>query len=294
MASKIASLLGLSSEDEEVVEHTAGKLKSLTEWLSETVESLKDTPVISLFGQAGDLAKEWSGTAKVLSKLLEKVTTEHSPETIGWVACTLAYQHVAETALRQSGPPKSHVPFSGEIWREQVKRLRLEDPSIMRGFSLRSATAHPFMRAADQALLLTLDAAGYDPSERRQILRAVRASFTEELAALLTAEKKEQFAGFTQWLNLDTEDARLYASFAAHVEQQRSDLEDKPALDVEPFAIEDVYIEAECAVLPWKALRGAHNDPADTRLDPFDEGSAAREDLMTCVLQLIGDAAYNE
>ncbi|MFL6353407.1 MAG: hypothetical protein ACJ74Z_16365 [Bryobacteraceae bacterium] len=179
MASKIARILTLTSEEEAAVERTTGKLQTLAEWASASIEAVKDTPVMRVLGETGEIAKEWSGTAKLLSTIIERITTDKSPETLGWIACTMAYREAATAAIRQLGVPKSHLPFSGEIWRDQLKRLRLEDPSVMRGFSLRSATAHPFMRSADQALVLILTAAGYDPSETRQVLRAVRTAFTQ-------------------------------------------------------------------------------------------------------------------
>jgi hypothetical protein len=150
------------------------------------------------------------------------------------------------------------------------------------------------MRSADQALVMILTAAGYDQNETRQVLRAVRAAFTQEIATLLSAEKMKDFAGFTQWLQLDTDDARLYASLAAHLEQQRSDLEDKPALDVEPFSIESVYIEPECGVLPWKAVHGSEDELFEELPKPFDESSAPREDLMASVLRLVHDLQYRD
>jgi hypothetical protein len=154
MASRLTSLLELTSEQAGVAEQSSGKLKSLAEWFLESSEALKDTPLASLLGTATDAAREWSGTIRVLSKLLGEATKERSAQTLGWLACTLAYREAAEESVRQFGAPSSHFPFSGQLIGPRLAKLRLEDPSIMTGFSLENSIGHPFIRAADQALLL--------------------------------------------------------------------------------------------------------------------------------------------
>jgi hypothetical protein len=94
---------------------------------------------------------------------------------------------------------------------QRLKRLRLDDPSIMVGFSLASAAGHPFVRAADQAFLVTLEVAGYDRTDCRVLLRSVRSSFSGKLQDLLSGEELEKFSAFSQWLQLDSDDTRLYA-----------------------------------------------------------------------------------
>ena len=292
MPSKIASLLGLSLEQQSALDDTPEKLKSLGEWFVETVDALKEAPLLKVLRPAADVAKEWSGTVKVVAHVIEKWAKEHSPEVLGWLACTLVYRHVAEEVIRQFGPPKSHVLYSGDVVRQRLKKLRLDDPSIMTGFSLGSATGHPFIRAADQALLLILEAAGYDGTERRVMLRSARSIFTVRLQELLSGEGKARFAPFSQWLQLDSDDARLYATLTAHIERQRVELEEQPALGIEPFAINQVYIESECGALRWKTIRDVLKDGKP--VDPFDEVSAAREDLMTTVTRLIFDRNYDD
>jgi hypothetical protein len=76
MASKIASILALTSDEAEAVERTTGKLQTLEEWASASIEALRETPVMRVLGETGEVAKEWSGTAKALSKIVERITTE--------------------------------------------------------------------------------------------------------------------------------------------------------------------------------------------------------------------------
>jgi hypothetical protein len=108
------------------------------------------------------------------------------------------------------------------------------------------------LTAADKALSAALEVAGYDPTERRNLLRTVRGQFKAALQDILSGEQKDKFSSFVTWLQLDTDDQRLSAALLAHAELQRNQFEDKPALGIEPFAISDVYIETQCGVLPWK------------------------------------------
>jgi hypothetical protein len=139
MSSKIANILSLTADEAEELEKPAGKIKTLAGWLSESVEAAKDTPLFKLLGDAGEVAKEWSGTVKAVGKLIEKLTKETSPEVLGWLACTIAYRKAAEGAVSAYGRPATRIPYSGEIFSERLKGLRLEDPSLMQVFSLTSA-----------------------------------------------------------------------------------------------------------------------------------------------------------
>src|SRR6185437_15956537 len=136
------------------------------------------------------------------------------------------------------------------------------------------------------------EAAGYDAAERRNLLREVRSSFKGELQELLAGEHKEKFESFAHWLQLDTDDQRLDSTLAAYADLQRADFEDQPALGIEPFSIADVYIDTECGRLEWKSIRDPKED--GTRVDPFAENSAPREDLMRTVLNLIGNTKFND
>jgi hypothetical protein len=194
MASRVGSILGLSAPEQESLEKPLQEVKTVSEWMSEALEATK--PVAEVLKDAA----EWSGTLKAAAKLIERATKENSPQALGWLACTLAYRKAAGDAVRLFGRPEMRVPFARETALEKVKKLRLEDPSIIEGFSIDSAASHPFLHAADQALVITLESVGYDAAERRRLLRTVRASFKLALQDVLSGEQREKFAGFTQWL----------------------------------------------------------------------------------------------
>lgn len=292
MSSKLGTILCLNVEEQEELEKAGGKLKSLADWLAETVEATKDMQLYKMLGDVAEAAKEWSGAVKAIGKLIDKLTKERSPEVLGWLACNIAYRQAIAKSVALYGPPSSHLPFSKQVVAAEIRGLRLEDPSIIRGFSLKSSAAHPFLRAADDACSLVLEAAGYDPVERRNLLRSVRPTFKAEMQELLSGEHKEKFAPFVQWLELDTDDQRLQETLMAYAESQRAEFEDQPALGIEPFAIADVYIESECGLLDWKTIRD-EQEPGK-RIDPFSEESAPRQDLLGAVLALMGRKKFND
>jgi len=293
MATRIADILSLSPSEEELFARDAGKVKSLAEFFNESVDALKDSPTSDLLGHVVKIASEWSGTVKAFTKVVDYAITEHSSLVLGWLACTLAYRQAAEKAIQLQSRPASRLLFSADIIKSSITKLNLEHPSIMEGFTLDGATGHPFVRAADRALWIILDVAGYAEDERRTIIRAVRSSFTAQMQELLTGEKGEKFAAFRRWLHLGTEDGRVFASLAKHIEQIRAELEDSPALGIEPFTVDQVYIATECGQLPWHKIRGdlaARIQPVDA----FDETSARRQDLMQGVLDLMRDPNYDD
>jgi len=294
MSSKIANILGLAPSEDQSVEQSSSKIKSISDWFSDLVEATKDTPLFDVLGSVGEAAKEWSGTVKAAGKLIEKLTKDTSPKVVGWLACTVAYKRASEEAIREYGRPASRIPYSAQVIAERLKN-RLEDPDIMAGFSLSSAASHPFLKAADEGLTTALEAAGYSPAERRNLLRNVRARFKGALQDVLSGEEKEKFASFTAWLQLDTDDRRLDALLRSHAELQRSELNDQPALGIEPFSISDVYLEPQCGVVQWNVIRdGVEGQSGRIRVDPFAESSAPRQDLMAKVLDLMRDRRFND
>jgi hypothetical protein len=297
MPSRIATVFGLDTNEQKDIEQLSRPIKSLFEWFTEITDALKDTSLLKFLGAAGEAAKEWSGAVKAASKLLERLTKEQSPMSLGWLACTLAYQRAATEAIIGYGRPASRIPFSQEVVSDRLKHLQLEDPYIMRDFSMNSTAGHPFLRAADEALRTTLEAAGYDPAEQRNLLRETRTSFKPALQDLLSGEHKDKYIPFTQWLALDNPDRKLQTTLLSFIDHDRVEFEDQPALGIEPFSVSDVYIESQCGLLQWKTIRDGRETLKDRRIervDPFSEDSAQRQDLITTVLGLMSDPSFND
>jgi hypothetical protein len=297
MASKIGSILGLTDSEDVSIGETGEKLITLTEWFGEIADALEKNPALELLGAVGKDALNWSKTLQVISKLAKKVITEKSPQVLGWVATTFAYREAAMEVIQVDAPrPRSRLPFSAQIVRQELAKLRLDDPSIIAGFSLENATGHPFLRRSNQALTRILGMAGYNLEECRRILRALRAGFTNRLAMVLTGDDRERFAPFAEFLRLVTDDSRLYGALVAHAERQRAELEEEPALQIEPFPLESVYIPPDCGVYTWDKIRRKGPTPGQNirQIDMFAESSAPREDMMQAVLGLSFDPNFRD
>lgn len=58
-------------------------------------------------GKGWAIAYEVTPLAKVLVKLVDEIVKEKDPETLGLLACSLAYQRAAALALVQQGEPEN-------------------------------------------------------------------------------------------------------------------------------------------------------------------------------------------
>jgi len=296
MASKITTILGLNDAQNAEIEESGEKLVSVVEWLGEIGEALEKNPALKLLGVVGEAAVNWSKTLQLLSKVAKGLITEKSPETLGWIACTLAFRETAQEVIhRDEARPESRLPFSADVVRGELTKLRLDDPSVMEGFSLKFSEQPLFLKEACEALVLILGCGGYDDDERRRIVRRVRAEFNQHLATVLAGEGREKYAAFAQFLQMTTDDSRLYAALTIHANDQRAELRDQPALRIEPFSVESVYIPPECGIYSWSETRRRSSSSQSTRMiDIFADSSSTRTDMMEAVLKLIHDYSFND
>lgn len=301
MPSRIGDILGLSDEENLRVEESGEKLVSLAEWFGDIAEALEKNPALKLLESVGEAAGGWSKILVQLAKVAKKQLKEKSPQVLGWVACTLAYRQAAQDAIRMDAArPASRVPFSADVVREGIAKYEPDDPSILEGFSLETASGHPFVAKSNQVLRAILECAGYNMEERRRILRSLRGRFAQTLASVLAGPEQERFAPFSQFLELGTDDARLNAALALHAGLQRKELEEEPMLRIEPFPLESVYVAPDCDVQAWvKARRTIPAAASKARrvelsVDIFAERSATSGDMMDAILQIINDPKFRD
>src|ERR1700733_2312559 len=284
------SLLNLTSDEKLKIEKEIGPIKSVTEFCSSLLEATKEIPLketlvklLPWAAKGGRLLGEATPLAKVLVKLADEIVKEKDPETLGLLACSLAYERSAGLALAQQGEPANRVPFeqSLESVRGDLKKLKVS-PSLA-GFSLEAPFAHPFVWEADDALALVVRGAGYTDAEWRQIQRRIHEQFRADLAEVLShGETSAKFEPFTKWLLLG-DNAAAYATLNAHIERQRWLFEDRPVLNIEPFTLKNVYVDTDCGKLQWKDFPNP-NDPKqeapEEKFDPFSEKFGGRHPLL--------------
>jgi hypothetical protein len=314
MARTIVEWFGLSTEEQTRAGGLAGRIKSIAEFLKDAVDSVKDTDLPSRIAEAcpwwvnatGDALAKSAPPVRFISEFLRSATEVRDPDKLAWLACTAAFQRATELAFVSVGQPAG--PRFGASWQPSRAALKVPDTLSFKELSLANLSAHPFVRESESLVDQAAQAVGYDDAARRRLLREVRMRFPGELKRVLShPETRERFMAVADWLRFDDEDARVFDAWATHADYQRRLFEEAPVFGEEPFALADVYTDTECGKLSWgDIVAGPRNRSsstpftapsaahADGPLDPFDEKNGGRLDLLTTVMELIGDPTFRD
>jgi hypothetical protein len=111
--SKFLTQLNLSPDERLNPPKAIGRLKTVQEWASCAIDTVKDNSdffsalkEISPWAEAVfSAAKDSLAPVKFVVKLLDELTKIQDPEELARIACTLAYQITAEKAIEGVGPP---------------------------------------------------------------------------------------------------------------------------------------------------------------------------------------------
>lgn len=301
--------LGLSSQAKSDLGGISEKLKTIATFFSDAIEGIRKNKTaveairnnVPWWAEAGGAAvAEFVPVVKFAAKLFESLTKEHDPDTLGFLACTLAYQRSVEEAMNWAGVPDG----AENATRELKPKLADLEPSAtvdFKKFSFRTALEHEFVLQADKSFTRYLEAAGYNEAETRDLLNRVHRRFVSNLKTILSDGKlKQRFEPFTQRMELDTAEELSDDAILSHVNHQRWLFEEAPLFRKEPFALADVYIDSECGKLRWGEIkRGAdacESGPIRRQdlIDPFAESAGGRHNLLETVLELVGDSSFNE
>jgi uncharacterized protein YjbI with pentapeptide repeats len=310
-------ILHLGQDEKRRVGRLAGRIKSITEFLSDAVEKAKDLPFADAITQAapwvetyGTVAAEVVGDVvppiKFLLKVCEKITEINDPEELGHLACTIAFERAAERAIRTF----SGVVEEKRAIREAKDQLALMEPSEevdLGTFTYENALGHEFYRKAEVQLQSVLIIMGYNEAQVDQISNTVKDSFVLCLKGLLTHRAtREKFAPFREFIELGgAEEKTAYKAFAEHLKYQRWLFEEAPVLRKSPFALQHVYVNTDCGSLTWGDIhpedyyvggRGAlEEQSAEPRsMDPFSEQNGGRSPLLQTVMALVARAGNRE
>jgi hypothetical protein len=300
-ARKLEGALPQSLAEREAAQSRIGRLKTVSEFLSDLVEAVKDTDLpaavaqISPWAEAlGSAVAESVAPVKFVVKLFENLGRVDDAPTLGYLACCLAYQRALEKALPQ-------IPELRQVSKiEARKDLKL--PESREGydfstFSLPNALRHDFVQDADRSLKKVLvEGLALDATVAGRLVLEVRTRFVSELIEILANNgSREKFEPFFRLVQLRAQAPDSYASLRRHVEYQRWLLEERPVLDVEPFALQHVYVDLDCGDLSWGEIdreRGPRGDGGP--LDPFLEKNGGRADVLETVLRHLADPRYED
>ena len=286
---------------------TISSIKSITNFLSDAIDGLKDTDfpgavasAVPWVGLIGESVAEAVPPIKFLIKFFENVTKEHDPQELGAIACTMAYEQSLEQAMNTfGGPDKPHKISAAD--KKKLRNLSISEEVSFKRFSFGDALTHPFITKADNVLEKFVEAVGYNGPERRRLLGEVHTRFVGNLKTILSHGKlKEKFEPFTILMELGTGETRAYEALYEHADYQRWLFEEAPVFAKEPFALAHVYIDTECGHVSWADLQmddpgsRIHQKDRVNRPDPFDEKVGGRRSMVETVMNLIGDPDFQE
>jgi hypothetical protein len=295
--------VGLSKKRQSELESDVQKLTSVGEFASDLFESIGKSDLVKSIGKAapwlapvGAAASESFLLVKVIAKIIEKIP-KGSPEKLGLLACTVAFQSSLRRALVEVGPPAVPIPLthSFEDSKEKLAGMRTADPELLRYFSLKNPTANPFVWQAMEAVRMVLWVSGYDEAELRHLEGKIYQGFSSCLFEILSAhETKEKFDPFLKRAELGSEEDRAYALINAYVEKQRAEFTQIPRSGVLPVALSQVYVDTDCGRLMWQDIRGDGRAKFENRLDAFSEENGGRHTLLGTVIDYLGDENFKE
>jgi hypothetical protein len=302
----------LSPTEQDRIRTLLGAVKPINEFLSSAVEKIEDgkgwaesltaaAPWLKDVAEAAGTAIPVVGAAV---KLLNKWVGQTQPFELGAVVCTLAYQNAVRDALASVTTSALQFQATRGVPKDVVRQIRNSAPveeADLSTFLLQDAPNHIFVRRADRALGIALQAADFDDAAQTEIFNRVHDKFREHLLLLLTdtrtAEKFAPFKTAITDLAENVEARRASIALAAHAEYQREQYEADPVFRYEPFALKNIYVETECGALTWGEIErhlhearehGAGSFPA------FVEENGGRQDLLETVMGLVKDQSFNE
>ena len=278
-----------------------GKVKTVSGFLSDALTAFKGSSVADSIREAAP----WVGMAadavppvKFVASLLDELTKEHEPETLAYLACTLAYQRSIEQAVGELPDQTSEaLQASVERWMDEHHDAKDEAPKI-KGMTLGGLSQLPFLEQAETLLVGFAKVVNYSEEQANALAYEARVRFPTNFNLLLSHGKtRDKFAPLTQYLELGGgEDELVHAALLAHAEYQRRLFEEERVLGGEPFALANVYVDVECGALTWGQLRGMDHPETGKpcKPDPFSEVFGGRHPLLATVMGLLEDSQFHD
>jgi uncharacterized protein YjbI with pentapeptide repeats len=310
-------ILHLGQDEKRRVGRLAGRIKTVTEFLSDAVEKAKNLHfpdaiaeaapwAETVVGATADAVAEVVPPVKFLLKLCEKLAEVNDPEELGHLACTVAFERVAEKIIRGTGGPMGDKRAVKEA-KAQLALLEPSEEVDLGSFTYEHALEHEFFKRAEAQLQAVLIVIGYNGAQVDRISNMVKDEFVPALKKLLAhRETAEKFAPFREFIALGPADEKAaYKALAEHLKFQRWLYEEAPVLRKSPFALRHVYIETDCGKLTWgeiipteiyPRIRHASEEHSAERKskDPFSEQDGDRHPLIETIIDLIRDLESRE
>jgi hypothetical protein len=303
-------ILHLGQDEKRRIGRLAGRIKTVTEFLSDAVEKVKDLHfpdaiteaapwAETIVGATADAVGEVVPPVKFLLNLCEKLTEVNDPEELGHLACTVAFERVAEKVIKEVGGPVEDKRAVKEA-KAQLALLEPSEEVNLGSFTYEHALEHEFFKRAEAQLQAVLIVIGYNGAQVDRISNMVKDEFVPALKKLLThRETGEKFVPFREFIELGPADEKAaYKALTEHLKFQRWLYEEAPVLRKSPFALQHVYVETDCGKLSWgeintpdthPRIRHAPEEQSAERKskDPFSEQDSDRQPLIETIIDRI-------
>ncbi|MDJ0658499.1 MAG: pentapeptide repeat-containing protein [Crocosphaera sp.] len=234
-------------------------------------------------------------------KYAQLLLQERDPNKQGYNACTLAYNRAVEEVFLARSMELQNIKLYGN---NKILSQRKPDEIDMTGFNLNNALSHEFILYADQVFRQFAKVIGLDDNLTNQLSHRIKQSFLRNLRLLLVHPNTEkEFAAFKELIELDNSQAELQKILDLHLYYQSWLFNEKKVFQQESFALNHIYLETECGVLNYSEVKPSKDEPSGDFFErenrkqgknPFSEKDSDRRDLLTTVINYIGDPNFNE
>lgn len=291
----LRTLLGIAAHD---ASPTIERAASITDFLSRLFETIKDAGWEEALKQTSVVADALVTTATTslplvnfLVALTREVRASADPDVQLYLACTLAYQRAALEALSDSDVKAAGFHAGLLEFRDAT------DPDLVdvRTFSLSSPFAQPFFHRADALLARFAAAVRFDPPATRRLLATTHRRFLSALHELLRAD---EFKILRERVGNASELERAMTALERHAAYENAKFTVQRSMKVEPFTLQDIYLDTECGAVRWGEIREALSDSTPPsrpdEVDLFLERTGGRRPLVGTVMELVGDPAFKD
>ncbi|MGK7886239.1 MAG: pentapeptide repeat-containing protein [Crocosphaera sp.] len=300
---------------------TLNELKTVSEFLTEAL-NFKENDLVKNIAQAIGKATPWAKDIATNAPLVQDfaeaagagvplvafflkyaqlLMLERDPEKQGYNACTLAYNRaVEEVFLARSMELQDIKPYRNN----KILTKKNPDEIDMIGFKLDNALSHDFIIHADQVFFEFAEVIQLENNLINQLSNSIKQSFIRNLRLLLVHPNTEkEFAAFRELIDLDNSQAERQKILDLHLYYQSWLFNEQKVFQQETFALNHIYLETECGVLKYSQIKPQEENKFNNYVDrednkkgkdPFSEKDSDRKDLLTTVIDFIGNPEFNE
>ncbi|MDJ0729715.1 MAG: pentapeptide repeat-containing protein [Crocosphaera sp.] len=274
----------LNFQDNDLVKNIAQAMGKVTPWAKDMANN---APWVTDFAEAAG-----AGVPLVafFLKYAQLLMLEKYPDQQGYNACTLAYNRaVEEVFLARSMELQNIKPYKNNKILSQKNPEKID----MTGFNLNNALSHEFIIYADEVFRQFSEIIALKNNLINQLSNSIKQSFLRNLRLLLVHPNTEkEFAAFRELISLDNSQIQLQKILDLHLYYQSCLFHEQKIFQQENFALNHIYLETECGVLKYSEIKPQEDNKKAK--NPFSEKDSDRRDLLTTVIDYIGDPDFNE